>query len=183
MHCPGWPVCLNHLPGRGCSVSWVHCKSTISGLSCVSSGELILAATLLADVNHPGSQEDLVSNWEPAHSSVQDAISGSEIAPCLQALAVTCLSLFLWCGDGPVHSRLALLWCSLSPLFCEWARLYLRLELFKGIYSLFFFLSLAIPQFGLLSQVSSLSLSSGHSGPNLTLSMQSTPPCSAPTRW
>ena len=138
MHCPGWPVCLNHLPGHGCSVSWVHCKSTISGLSCVSSGELILAATLLADVNHPGSQEDLVSNWEPAHSSVQDAISGSEIAPCLQALAVACLSLFLWCGDGLVHSRLALLWCSLSPLFCEWARLHLRLELFKGMYSPFF---------------------------------------------
>ena len=36
--------------------------------------------------------------------------------------------------------------------------------------SLFFFSSLAIPQFGLLSHVSSLRLSSGHSGPVLTLS-------------
>ena len=26
------------------------------------------ASTLLADVNHPGSQEDVVSSWEPAHS-------------------------------------------------------------------------------------------------------------------
>ena len=34
----------------------------------------------------------------------------------------------------------------------------------------FFFSSLAIPQFGLLSQVSSLRLSSGHSGPVLALS-------------
>ena len=29
--------------------------------------------TLLTDVNHPGSQEDMVSNWEPAHSLVEDA--------------------------------------------------------------------------------------------------------------
>ena len=29
--------------------------------------------TLLADVNRAGSQEDLVSNWEPAHSLVEDA--------------------------------------------------------------------------------------------------------------
>ena len=36
--------------------------------------------------------------------------------------------------------------------------------------SSFFILSLAIPQFGLLSQVSSLRLSSGHSGQVLTLS-------------
>ena len=31
------------------------------------------AATLLAGVNRPGSQEDLVSNWEPVHSLVEDA--------------------------------------------------------------------------------------------------------------
>ena len=42
-------------------------------------------------------------------------------------------------------------------------------------------LSLAIPQFGLLSHVSFFRLSSGHSGLVLTLSMQPTPPCSAPT--
>ena len=43
-----------------------------------------------------------------------------------------------------------------------------------GMFSLslssFFFSSLAIPWFGLLSQVSSLRLPSGHSGPILTLS-------------
>ena len=44
-------------------------------------------------------------------------------------------------------------------------------------------LSLAIPQFSLLSHVSSLRLSSGHSGPVLALSMQPTPPCSAPACW
>ena len=54
---------------------------------------------LLADVNRPGSQEDLVSNWEPAHSLVEDAISGAEIFPCLPALAVARLSLCLWWGE------------------------------------------------------------------------------------
>ena len=79
-------------------------------------------------------------------------------------------------------------WYSLNPLFCEKARLCLRLEPFAGKFFFFFFffpflLSLAIPQFGLLSQVSSLRLSSSHSGPVLTLSVQPVPPCPAPTHW
>ena len=64
--------------------------------------------------------------------------------PAVAALA--CLSPV---GDGPVHSRLALL----SPLFCERA--------FRGI---------AILQSGLLSQVSSLRLPLGYSCLVLTLS-------------
>ena len=56
--------------------------------------------TLLVDVNCPGSQEDLVNNWEPAHSFVEDASSGAEIAPCLPALAVARLPLYLWQGGG-----------------------------------------------------------------------------------
>ena len=69
--------------------------------------------TLLADVNHLGSQKDLVSNWEPAHNLVEDAISGAEIAPCLPALAVnSSRGMGLWWGDGPDCSQLALLWYS-----------------------------------------------------------------------
>ena len=75
--------------------------------------------TLLADVNCLGSQGDVVSNWEPTHSLVEDAISGAEISPCLPALAVTRLPLCLQWGNGLAHSQLALLWYSLSPLFCE----------------------------------------------------------------
>ena len=120
---------------------------------------------------------------------MEDVVSGAKIASCLLALAVTCLPLCLRLGDGLVHSWLALLWYSLNPLFCEQVRLCLRSELFTGKFSfslsflslsLFFFLSLAIPQFGLLSHVSSLRLSSGHSGLVLTLIMQPLPPCSAP---
>ena len=79
--------------------------------------------TLLADVNHPGFQEDLVSNWEPAHSLMEDAGSGAEIAPCLLALAVAHLPLCFWQGEWPVRIWLALFWYALSPLFCEQTRL------------------------------------------------------------
>ena len=64
--------------------------------------------------------------------------------------------------DGPVHRQLALLWNCSVPLFCEWP------AVCSG--RLIFSLSLAIPQFKLLSHVSSLRLLSGPSGPVLTLS-------------
>ena len=59
------------------------------------------AVTLLADTNGPGSQEDMVNNWEPAHSLVEDAVSGAKIIAAihLPALALACLSLCLW-GAG-----------------------------------------------------------------------------------
>ena len=173
-HCPRW--C------RSISVSQVCHESAVSGVLCVSSGELISGCNPPGRCQPSRSQEDMVSNWEPAHSLVEYAISGAEITPCLLALAVTHLPLCFWWGKGPVRSQLALLWYSLNPLFCEPARLQVRLEPFTGKFSLFFLsLSLAIPQFGLVSQVSSLRLSSGHSGLVPTLSMQTSPPCPAPT--
>ena len=77
--------------------------------------------TLLADVNHPDFQEDVVSNWQPAHSLVEDVVSGAEIAaaPCFPALAVTHLPLCLQAGRALYYYQLALLWYLLSPLFCE----------------------------------------------------------------
>ena len=78
--------------------------------------------TLLVDVNHPGSQEDMVSNWEPAHILLEDAVSGAKIAPCPPALAVTPLPLCLQRVEELVRSQLAVLWYSLNPLFCEHAR-------------------------------------------------------------
>ena len=38
VHCPRWVVHLNHLPGPSLLVSQVCCKSTVSGVPCVSSG-------------------------------------------------------------------------------------------------------------------------------------------------
>ena len=70
-------------------------------------------------------------------------------------------------GDRPVHSRLALLQnCSVLPLFCQQPAVY-SVRAFRR---LIFSLSLAIPQFQLPSQVSSLRLPSGHSSQVLTRS-------------
>ena len=92
--------------------------------------------TLLADVFHPGPQEDLVSSWEPAHSVVEGAISVAEIAAacCLLALDVGSLPLCLQAGRGRYA---ALLWYLLNPLFCERVRAYQGKVLFLqlGVYS------------------------------------------------
>ena len=90
------------------------------------------------NVNHPESQEILISNWKAISSLVGNAISGAELAPCLPALTVAYLSVSLQQAVGPVGSWLALLWYSLNPLFCEQARLCIRA--FRGKV-LFFFLS------------------------------------------
>ena len=84
-----------HFPGPSLLVSWVRSGSTVSGVLCVFSGELISGCDPPGDVNHPGSQEDLVSNWEPACSLKEDAVSGAKIAPRLLALAVARLPLCL----------------------------------------------------------------------------------------
>ena len=121
--------------------------------------------TLLEDVNGPESQEVLVSNWEPACSLVEDASLGPRLS--LSSSGCPLPASLSPAEDGPVCSWLALLWYLLSPLFCERAWQCLTLEFFVGKFSLslFFPLSLAILQFGLLSHVSSLRLSSEHSGP------------------
>ena len=80
------------------------------------------AVTLLADRNRPGSQECMVSYWDPAHYLVEDVISGAKTAaaPCLLILAVTHLPLCFRGGRTLNGSQLALLWYSLghNPLFC-----------------------------------------------------------------
>ena len=104
-------------PAAGFSGCGVRAPSQVC---CVSPlGSWFLAAALLANVDCPGSQEDLVSNWEPAYSLVEDAVSGAEITPCFPVLAIAHLPLCLQQEDGRVHSWLALLWYSLNPSFCE----------------------------------------------------------------
>ena len=81
-------MCLNHLPGPSCLVSRVRCESTISGVRYVSSGGSSQAPALLADVNRPGSQEDAVSNREPAPIWQRMPVSGAEIGAGLRLLAL-----------------------------------------------------------------------------------------------
>ena len=89
--------------------------------------------TLLANVNCSGTQEDMVSNWEPVQSLPEASVSGAQIAvaPCLLALAHVHLSLCLWVGRALKGSCLALHWYLLghNPLFCEHVRV---LEPFMG---------------------------------------------------
>ena len=99
-------LCLNQIPSPGCSVSRVPHKSTISGMLCVSSGELI------SGFDPPGRCQPsripgrLVSNWEPAHSLVEDPSLWAEISSYLLALAVACLPPCLqWQGRGLYAAR------------------------------------------------------------------------------
>ena len=92
--------------------------------------------------------------------------------PALAAAACLPASSGRWASLQLANSPLVF-----SQSFVLWAGCQcLRLELLGGKFSLslfsffFFFSSLAIPQFGLLSHVSSLRLPSGHPGAVLTLS-------------
>ena len=110
-------------------------------------------------------RKSLVRNWRPVCSLVGGTVSGTEFTPFPSPLPPVS------CGDVLVRSRLALLWNCSVPLFCKW----------QAVCSgwLIFSLSLAIPQFELLSHISSLRLPSGHSGPVLILSNAA---CSSPFR-
>ena len=73
VHCPKRALRLYHLPGLGRLVSWVRHESIVWGVLCISSGELISGCDPPGRCQPPGSQEDVVSSWEPAHSLVEDA--------------------------------------------------------------------------------------------------------------
>ena len=102
--------------------------------------------TLLANVNCPGCQEDMVSNWKPVQSLAEALVSGAQIAvaPCLPALALVHLPLCLWGGRALKGSCLALLWYFLghNPLFCEHVRV-LEPFMAKILLSFFFFFYLS----------------------------------------
>ena len=99
VHFPGGPCILiiSLVPAAWFSRCAVRAPSQVCHLSPL--GSWFQAVTLLVDVNHSRSQEDVVSIWEPAHSLVEDAISGAKTgaAPCLWLwLSHTCLSTSVW---------------------------------------------------------------------------------------
>ena len=119
----------------------------------------------------------MVSNWEPAHSLVEDAVSWDKIAtaPCLLALAVAQLPLCFQ-EVGPYMAA-----SLLNPLFCESTRGHHEaLEPFVEMI-LYFCLS-GDPRVWVAVSHYSLRLSSWHSGSVLSLSNQPAPRCSAPAR-
>ena len=95
-----------HLPGPGHSVSWVQSESIISGVPCVSSGELISDCDLPGACQPsriPGRPGQQLATWSQfgrgCHLWGQDHP--------FPALAVARLPLCLWQGDGLVCSQLA----------------------------------------------------------------------------
>ena len=88
-----------------------------------SQGSWSQVVILQADMNSPGSQTDMVSDWQPAHILAGGAVSGVEIAmaPCLPPLAVTHLPLCFWVGRAITGSWLALFQYSLgfNPSDCS----------------------------------------------------------------
>lgn len=78
------------------------------------------AVTLLAYVNHPGSQKD-VSYWQPAHSLVEDASVGLRLQQSLPSSSGCCTPASLSLGRRALNgSLLALLWYSSGAILCLW---------------------------------------------------------------
>ena len=96
-------------------------------------------------------------------------VSGVEIAaaPCLLVLAVACLPLCLWLWGGACTQLSSF---GIGSILCSVRRPGCALEPFAEKFSLSLFFLFGDPQFGLLSHISSLRSSSGHSGLVLTLS-------------
>ena len=104
-HCPRLAVYFVPFPGPSHSGDQVLSKHTVQGGLCILCTSLVQAAlfpgcttktlsqacyvspqgswsqtvTLLANVNQPGSQEDMVSDRQPAHSLAGDVVSGANI--------------------------------------------------------------------------------------------------------
>ena len=100
VHSPEVGSSSYHIPHPSHSISWVHSRSAISGVLCVSSGELISGCDPPGGCPLSMIPGRLVSNWEPACSLVNDAISGADIAPLLRAQAIACPPLCFQRGMG-----------------------------------------------------------------------------------
>ena len=73
VHCSRWAVHLNHLPCPATTFPPCAMRALSQVYRLSPLGSWAQAVTLLADANRPGSQEDLVSNWEPVHNVLKDA--------------------------------------------------------------------------------------------------------------
>ena len=83
--CPQLKAATYRLPHPSRSVFWVYNGHAFSGVPCMSSGELISGCDPPGDVNHPESQEVLVSNEVCLHFGIG----------CLSGAAIACFWLWL----------------------------------------------------------------------------------------
>ena len=143
------------------------CECTVSGVVCLLWGTDLWPRTSwqMPTVQDPRKMwlatRSLLTVWWKM------LVSGAEIGavPCLLALAVACLS-----ASGGVRGLYAAGYLSfgICSILCSVSRPGCPLELFLGKFS--FFILSGDPTVWLLSHVSPLRLSSGHSRPVLTLS-------------
>ena len=164
-------MCMSLTQAAQFSVCATRALSQVCHVS--SQGSWSQVVTFLANVNFPGSQEDMVNDWQPAHSLAGDAVSGVDCSSPLPFTSGchTPASLAPW-RKVINGSRLAFLWYSLwcDPLFCERARGHCGvLEPSQGKGPLYFFISLVFQWFGFLCHMSPLRLPSRHSSLVLTL--------------
>ena len=141
---------------------------------------------LLADVNCPGSQEDVVSHWQPSHSLVEDAVSrgNTAAAPCLPALAVAHLPLCLWGGRALSSSHLVFLSYFPNPLFCDHARVHhVALESFEAKVLFCCFSRDPMVWVGMSHWFPQIVFRAFKPSPYYELMVQPVPPCPVPTCW
>ena len=141
VHCPSGPASQSPpVPAARFPRCTVRAPSQVCCMSPLESSSL--SAALLVDVNHSGSQEDMVSSWEPAHSLVEDAA-----APCLLVLTVAglpfCLQVEsdrLAVASSPlVFTQSFVLWVTRLPVrFEPFAGKFSFPQLWLGVYSVLF---------------------------------------------
>ena len=174
VNCSRWA--MHHINCLDQTTQFLRCTARAQSQVCHVSpmGSWSQSVTLLTDVNHPGFQEDVVSNWKPAHSSVENGLCGQDFSSPLSSGSGYPLPAFLPLGrESPIQQP------ACSPLvfvqsFVLWtyqgSPCGIRAFHGKGfIYFILFFVSLATSQFRLLSHISSLRLSSRYSGQILIL--------------
>ena len=108
--CPTWAMHPNHLPGPICSVAWVHLESTVSGMPCVSSEEL------LSGHNPPGRCQPsripgrLGYQLGACHSLVEDAVFGARLP----------LAFWLWLSPACFSASSLQIFCLKNQLIALW---------------------------------------------------------------
>ena len=141
VHLPRRAVCVSHLWGPSCWVSQVRWKCTVSVVPVSPLGSWSQAVTLLADVNHPGSQEDAVSNWEPANTWWKMQSLGPRLQQPMSSSSGCCKPASLPPGAGQGLYTASWLSFGICSILCSVHGPGCGLEPFMGEFSLSLFFS------------------------------------------